>query len=351
MSTINLVNDRIHLSREESSLFRSTKKFENKYRWVSKIKDKINQQLEMGMRQRRRQPLNPLNVKMVDYDSIKIQKDQLVSFPVQIRKGNDVINIQDLQTQDKQQLDHINLGEIIHELSLLQYHTRKFQTQQRQKQFFYRQQNFRKFMTEFLKHPDTLQNEEMKIVMSSLHLPFEHLLTLKVQERVQVIDQLFKRLKLSKTDQQQDMIKTAMTKYIDHYIEKQFLNFRKFLQEKQIQFPLMKMIKVFKWVYADFPFPTLLHHRLQIVEFLHLQPSSLNIRLDPYYPGKLLVKYISSSSLPEVKIFRILEKESSHPTSSSIPNVMLQQQIHEKHAKHQGPIFGTMVTFTQIVQR
>ena len=48
--TINLVRQPVPLTTEESSLFRS-KKFENKYRWISKLKDRLNDVL----RQRRLQ--------------------------------------------------------------------------------------------------------------------------------------------------------------------------------------------------------------------------------------------------------------------------------------------------------
>ena len=335
--TINLVRQPVPLTTEESSLFRS-KKFENKYRWISKLKDRLNDVL----RQRRLQYGGDevLNVS-VDYDNVRVSKEGLVSFPVIFRNRQ-----QDKVPEGVVQGLIKKLPEIIHQQSPRQYVFRKQQTQKRQTQFLSRKEQYQKFINFYSLTSSRSPYHIFLINLISKLKPlpsFPNLLEYSSEQREKIMEGMIK----------DENFKGLFEDYIGKYIDSRWKEFSHFLNEKGIRLmydDIMKSIKVFKWVYGDFPTPKLARHRLQILSFLSSHPPTLLIRLDPYQCGKLLTKRILPGDSSQVKIFRILQQEEDETSISSgqykIPNVMVQQVQNQ-----QIPPSERIIPFSRIVNK
>uniref|UniRef100_A0A6C0D1X2 Uncharacterized protein n=1 Tax=viral metagenome TaxID=1070528 RepID=A0A6C0D1X2_9ZZZZ len=346
--TINLVRRPIPLTTQESSLFTSTKKFDNKYRWISKLKNRLN---DVVRQMDRNFMLNMLKIS-VDSKNVKVSNGELVSFPIIFRTI-----FPTMQQEDKKIPQEIiqglveKLPEIIHQQSPHQYIFRKQQTQKRQIQFLSGKQQYQKFINFY-----SLTSSRspyhiflINLILKLKHLPpFSNLLAYSTEQREKIIEGMIK----------DENFKGLIDTYIGKYIDSRWKEFSDFLNEQNITLihdDILKSIKVFKWVYADFPTPKLAQHRLQILSFLSSHPPTLFIRLDPYQSGKLLAKRIISGDSSQVKIFRILQQEdgeedtsisSEQSKISKIPNVMIQQVQHQ-----QIPPSERILPFSRIVKK
>lgn len=332
----NLITHPIPLTEEECSLFRSNKKFENKHRWISILKDKLNDVLQHPHDpQISRQP--PMDI-AVNYDNIKVERQSLISFPIVIRNVP-----QDEIQQISRQLEKV-LPDIIHRQSLIEYPFRQQQTLQRQKQFLYRQEPYKQFIRSNSLHSKKSPYHEK--IINLIHTlkplpPFGELQLYSMEQRKKVLDGMFENKEW----------RGILDDYIKRYINDRFDELAKLLAEQDIKFVkqnnILKTIKVFKWVYADFPTPKLAKHRLQIVVFLSHQRKRDNVlvRLHPYQPGKLLAKRQSGDGEQQVKEFNILQGQSQQQEEEGedIPKIIIQQLQRDGTTSQRVIPFSTII--------